>query len=142
MIDYAHNTAGFEAIGEMLSKVEANHVGVIAGVGDRRDEDTIALGAQAARMFNEIVIRQDKNLRGRSEDEIIELITRGIKQVDPNKKVTSFKKERDAIDFAIKNARRGTFLTICSDVVPDALDQIMKLKEQEDLGEIELGLDE
>jgi cyanophycin synthetase len=111
-------------------------------VGDRRDEDTIALGAQAARMFNEIVIRQDKNLRGRSEDEIIELITRGIKQVDPNKKVTSFKKERDAIDFAIKNARRGTFLTICSDVVPDALDQIMKLKEQEDLGEIELGLDE
>jgi cyanophycin synthetase len=142
MIDYAHNTAGFQAIGDMLAKVEANHVGVIAGVGDRRDEDTIALGAQAAKMFNEIIIRQDKNLRGRSEDEIIELITRGIKQIDPNKKVTTFKKERDAIDFAIKNARRGTFLTICSDVVPDALDQIMKLKEQEDLGEIELGLGE
>lgn len=142
MIDYAHNTAGFEAIGEMLGKIEANHVGVIAGVGDRRDEDTIALGAQAAKMFNEIVIRQDKNLRGRSEEEIIALITKGIQSVDPNKKITVFKKERDAIDFAIKNARKGTFLTICSDVVPDALDQIMKLKELEDLGEIELGLEE
>lgn len=142
MIDYAHNTAGFEAIGEMLSKIEAKHVGVIAGVGDRRDEDTIALGAQAAKMFEEIVIRQDKNLRGKTEDEIIDLIKQGIHSVDPDKKVTSFKKERDAIDFAIKNARRGTFLTICSDVVPDALDQIMKLKEQEDLGEIELGLEE
>jgi cyanophycin synthetase len=142
MIDYAHNTAGFEAIGEMLSKVEAKHVGVIAGVGDRRDEDTIALGAQAAKMFEEIVIRQDKNLRGKTEDEIIDLITQGIRSVDPDKKITTFKKERDAIDFAIKNARKGTFLTICSDVVPDALDQIMKLKEQEDLGEIELGLEE
>jgi cyanophycin synthetase len=142
MVDYAHNTAGFEAIGDMLSKVEAKHVGIIAGVGDRRDEDTIALGAQAAKMFDEIIIRQDKNLRGRTEDEIIALITTGIKQIDPNKKITLFKKERDAIDFAIKNARKGTFLTICSDVVPDALDQIMKLKEQEDMGEIELGLEE
>ncbi len=142
MIDYAHNTAGFEAIGEMLSKIEAKHVGVIAGVGDRRDEDTIALGAQAAKMFEEIVIRQDKNLRGKTEDEIINLIKQGIHSIDPGKKVTTFKKERDAIDYAIKNARKGTFLTICSDVVPDALDQIMKLKEQEDLGEIELGLEE
>lgn len=140
MVDYAHNTAGFEAIGEMLGKIDAYHVGVIAGVGDRRDEDTIALGRQAAKMFNEIVIRQDKNLRGRTEDEIIELITRGIREVDPNKKVTSFKRETDAIDFAIKNARKGTFLTICSDVVPDALDQILALKEAEDKGEIELGV--
>lgn len=140
MVDYAHNTAGFEAIGEMLGKIDAHHVGVIAGVGDRRDKDTIALGRQAAKMFNEIVIRQDKNLRGRTEDEIIELITRGIKEVDPNKKVTSFKRETDAIDFAIKNARKGTFLTICSDVVPDALDQILALKEAEDNGEIELGM--
>ena len=140
MVDYAHNTAGFEAIGEMLSKIDAKHVGVIAGVGDRRDDDTIALGRQAAKMFSEIVIRQDKNLRGRTEDEIIELITRGIKEVDPNKKVTSFKRETDAIDFAIKNARKGTFLTICSDVVPAALDQILALKEAEDKGEIELGM--
>ncbi len=140
MVDYAHNTSGFEAIGEMLSKINANHVGVIAGVGDRRDEDTIGLGRQAAKMFDEIVIRQDKNLRGRTEDEIIELIKRGIREVDPNKKVTSFKRETDAIDFAIKNARKGTFLTICSDVVPAALDQILALKEAEDKGEIELGL--
>jgi cyanophycin synthetase len=139
MIDYAHNTAGFQAIADLLGKIDANHVGVIAGVGDRRDEDTIALGAQAAKMFDEIIIRQDKNLRGRTENEIIELITKGIKQVDPDKKISAFKREVDAISYAITNARKGTFLTICSDVVPDALEQIMKLKEQEDLGEIELG---
>lgn len=140
MVDYAHNTAGFEAIGEMLAKIDATHVGVIAGVGDRRDEDTIALGRQAAKMFSEIIIRQDRNLRGKTEDEIINLITKGIREVKPDMKITSFKKEADAIDFAIKNVHKGMFLTICSDVVPDALDTIMKLKEQEDLGEIELGV--
>ena len=141
MVDYAHNTAGFEAIGEMLHKIEAKHVGIIAGVGDRRDEDTIALGRQAAKMFSEIIIRQDKNLRGRTEDEIIALITTGIKEVDANKKITVFKREADAIDYGIKHATKNTFLTICSDVVPDALDQILRLKEAEDKGEIELGVE-
>ncbi|MES2690280.1 MAG: cyanophycin synthetase, partial [Bacteroidota bacterium] len=99
-----------------------------------------ALGRQAAKMFSEIIIRQDRNLRGKTEDEIINLITKGIREVKPDMKITSFKKEADAIDFAIKNVHKGMFLTICSDVVPDALDTIMKLKEQEDLGEIELGV--
>lgn len=139
MIDYAHNAAGFNAIAEMLKKIDGRHVGVIAGVGDRRDEDTIALGELAAQMFDEIVIRQDKNLRGRTEQEIIDLITTGIYRIDPDKKVTVIKKESEAIDFAIRNATKDSFITICSDVVPDALEQVMRLKEEEDAGVIELG---
>lgn len=141
MVDYAHNTAGFEAIADMLEKVDAKpKVGIIAGVGDRRDEDTINLGRVAARMFDEIIIRQDKNLRGRTEQEIIDLMTKGIYEVDPNKKVTTIKKEPEAIDHAIRHAVKGSFITICSDVVPDALDQIMKLKEAEDEGRVEYGM--
>ncbi len=140
MVDYAHNTAGFEAIADMLSKIDATQkVGVIAGVGDRRDQDTINLGKVAAKMFDEIIIRQDKNLRGRTEEQIIDLMTTGISEIDANKKVTTIKKEKEAIEYAIKNAVKGSFITICSDVVPDALDQIMKLKEAEDLGNLELG---
>ena len=37
------------------------------------------------------------------------------------------------IEYAIRNAKKGSFITICSDVVPDALDQIMRLKEEDDL---------
>jgi cyanophycin synthetase len=83
-------------------------------------------------MFDEIIIRQDKNLRGRSEDEIIQLMSQGINESSPGKKFTVIKTERDAIDFAIKNAVDGAFIVVCSDVVPDALDQIMKYKEEED----------
>jgi cyanophycin synthetase len=140
MVDYAHNTAGFEAIGDMLGKVEAkSKVGVIAGVGDRRDEDTINLGKMAAGMFDEIIIRQDRNLRGKTEDEIVALLKQGISEIDPHKKVTVIKKETEAIEHAIKHAIHGSFIVVCSDVVPDALDQIMKLKEAEDSGQVVLG---
>ncbi len=83
-------------------------------------------------MFDEIIIRQDKNLRGRSESEIIDLMMKGIQSDDPKKKVMIIPKESEAIDHAIRNAKKGAFIVICSDVVPDALDQILKYKEAED----------
>jgi cyanophycin synthetase len=140
MIDYAHNPAGFEAIGKFLEKTDATvKVGIIAGVGDRRDEDIIHLGKLSAKMFDEIVIRQDKNLRGRSDKDIIDLMIKGIHEIDAKKKITTIPKESEAIDYAIKNAKKGSFITICSDVVPDALDQIIKYKEKEDKFEFNLG---
>jgi cyanophycin synthetase len=133
MVDYAHNPAGFQAIARFLEKVDAKpKVGVIAGVGDRRDEDIIALGTLAAKMFDEIIIRQDRNLRGRTEQEIIDFMLEGIKAVDPSKPVKVIPLEKEAIDYAIKNGKKGAFIVICSDVIPDALDQIMKYKENED----------
>jgi cyanophycin synthetase len=132
-VDYAHNPAGFQALGKFIEKIEAKpKVGIIAGVGDRRDEDTIQLGEIAATMFDEIIIRQDRNLRGKTEQEIIDLIMKGIRNTDPAKAVKVIPSEREAIDEAIRNARKGSFITICSDVVPDALEQIMKHKEEED----------
>jgi cyanophycin synthetase len=133
MADYAHNAHGMEAIGKFVDKIEATKkVGVIAGVGDRRDEDTIALGKEAAKVFDEIVIRQDKNLRGKTEEAIIALLTTGIHSVKQNMKITSIKTEREAIDYAIRNAVSGSFIVIIHDVVATALDQIQSLKEAED----------
>ena len=137
MVDYAHNPAGFQAIGRFLEKIEAKpKIGIIAGVGDRRDEDIILLGTLAAKMFDEVVIRQDRNLRGRSENEIIDLMLQGIHAIDENKKIKVIPSEPEAIDYAFKNAKKGSFIVICSDVVPDALDQVMKYKEQEDTFDI------
>lgn len=133
MVDYAHNPAGFLAISKFLEKIEASpKIGIIAGVGDRRDADIVALGAMAAKMFDEVIIRQDRNLRGRSENEIIDLMVEGMHSVDPNKKHIVIPSEPEAIDYAFKNAKKGAFIVICSDVVPDALDQVMKYKDAED----------
>ncbi len=133
MLDYAHNTHGLRAIGKFLNSVNASvKVGLIAGVGDRRDEDIISLGEAAAQIFDEIIIRQDKHLRGRTEEEIIGLMTKGIHSVDPLKKITVIKKEAEAIDFAMKNAIKDSFIVIISDVIPDALEQVKEYKAKED----------
>jgi cyanophycin synthetase len=133
IVDYAHNPHGFEALGKFLSKVpDSPKIGVIAGVGDRRDEDTVNLGRLSAQMFDEIIIRQDRNLRGKSDDEIIALMVKGIQEIDPKKKFTIIKKEEEAIRHAIGTAPKGSFVTLCSDVVPDALALVLKLKEEDE----------
>lgn len=133
MVDYAHNAAGIKALGKFVSKIDSpRKIGIVAGVGDRRDEDTMGLGMEAAHLFDEIVIRQDRNLRGRSGQEIIDLITKGIHSVDPNKKVVAIPNEIEAINYVIDGATKDAFIVICSDVVPDALEMIINLKEAED----------
>jgi cyanophycin synthetase len=59
------------------------------------------------------------------------MLSQGIKKVDPKKKVTIIPKESEAIEHAIKNAKKGSLVVICSDVVPDALALVTKFKEQE-----------
>ncbi|MCP4458649.1 MAG: cyanophycin synthetase [Cytophagales bacterium] len=132
LLDYAHNPAGLRALHQMIEKMEGKpKVGMIAGIGDRRPEDNHEIGQVAAEMFDEIIIRQDKHLRGKTEEELIKMIHEGIKSVDPDKPVTIIPSEHEAITHAITNAKKGSMLIFCSDVIPDALNLVMKFKEEE-----------
>jgi len=132
LLDYAHNAAGLKALNNMLQRMEGTpKVGIIAGIGDRREEDNTGIGEIAAEMFDEIIIRQDKHLRGKKDTELIEMLSEGIKKVDPKKKVKIIPKESEAIEHAITNAKKGSLIVICSDVVPDALALVTKYKEEE-----------
>ncbi|NOT36841.1 MAG: cyanophycin synthetase [Saprospiraceae bacterium] len=132
LLDYAHNPAGLNALKKLTDKMDGSpKVGIIAGIGDRRQEDNEGIGHVASTMFDEIIIRQDKNLRGKSEKEIIDMLMVGIRSHDPNKKVTIFDTEKEAITSAIEGAKKGSLIVICSDVVPDALGQVQRYKEEE-----------
>lgn len=137
LLDYAHNAAGMRALKSFTDTLEATvKVGIIAGIGDRRVEDNNEMGSIAAEMFDEIIIRQDKRLRGKTEEELIKMLHDGIMEKDPNKKTTIIPSEKEAIRFAIKNAEKGSLIILCSDVVPDALDLVKKFKDQETKGEL------
>jgi cyanophycin synthetase len=136
LLDYAHNAAGMRALQDFTNTIECScKVGIIAGVGDRREEDTNAIGAIAAEMFDEIIIRQDKNLRGRTEEELIKMLNDGIKAKDAKKKTTIIPSEKEAILYAVKNVQKDALIVLCSDVIPDALDLVKSLKEKEMRGE-------
>lgn len=135
LLDYAHNAAGMRALQKFTDNLEATvKVGIIAGIGDRREEDNNEIGSIAAEMFDEIIIRQDKHLRGKTEDELIKMLNDGIKKCDPKKKTTIIPSERDAINHAVNHAEKGSLIVLCSDVVPDALELVQDLKEREAKG--------
>jgi len=133
LLDYAHNPAGMTALFNFIEKLDGSpKIGIIAGIGDRREEDNVEMGKLASEMFDEIIIRQDKNLRGKTEDELIGMLNKGIRSHDANKKVTIFNTEKEAISHSIENAKDGSLIIMCSDVVPDALKQVLAYKEKEE----------
>ncbi len=80
LIDYAHNPAGYEAVGGFVGNWSGEKVGVVGGPGDRRDDDLILLGKLSAQMFDRIIVKEDNDTRGRRRGEVADLILRGISQ--------------------------------------------------------------
>ncbi len=136
LADFAHNPHGLKLLCDFVSKLDYPYkVGVISGTGDRRDEDIRELGQISAKYFDEIIIRCDKNLRGRSAEEIIELLQEGIQSVNASVPTTVIPNEDQALEFIYANPRQGALYTIMCDVVAGALDKIRQLKEREDAEE-------
>ncbi len=133
LADFAHNPHGLKLLCDFISKLDYKiKVGIISGTGDRRNEDIMELGEISAQYFDEIIIRCDKNLRGRSADEIIALLKEGIKKVNPDLPIIVIPNEDEALDYAYANSKPGSLVTIMCDVVARALDKIRELKENED----------
>jgi len=132
MIDFAHNPDGFKGIKEFLTHIDSPlKIGIIAGTGDRRDEDIREIGKLSAEMFDYIILRQEKHLRGRTEENILSLLKEGIISVDPDKQFEVISKEVDAIKHAMSLARPGTFIVALSDVVDNAIETVQNYQEQE-----------
>ncbi len=133
LADFAHNPHGLKLLCDFVSKLDYKHkIGIISGTGDRRDEDIRELGEISAQYFDEIIIRCDKNLRGRTPEDIIGLLREGIEKVNPALPVITIPNEDEALDYAYANTPAGSLVTIMCDVVARALDKIRELKERED----------
>jgi len=133
LADFAHNPHGLKLLCDFVSKLDyPAKIGVISGTGDRRDEDIRELGEISATYFDEIIIRCDKNLRGRTADEIIDLLKEGINKVNPSIPVLTIPNEDQALDHIYENHKPGALYTIMCDVVARALDKIKELKVREE----------
>ena len=133
LADFAHNPHGLKLLCDFVNKLDYPHkVGIISGTGDRRDEDIRELGEISAHYFDEIIIRCDKNLRGRTADEIINLLKEGIEKVNTNLPTIIIPNEDEALEYAYAHTAPGALVTIMCDVVARALDKIKELKEREE----------
>jgi cyanophycin synthetase len=132
LADFAHNPHGLKLLCDFISKLGyPSNIGLISGTGDRRDEDIRELGEISAKYFDEIIIRCDKNLRGRTAEEIIELLKQGIEKINPNIPVKVIPDENEALEYIYANHKPGALYTIMCDVVAGALDKLRELKGRE-----------
>lgn len=133
LADFAHNPHGLELLCDFVSKLDyPKKIGVISGTGDRRDEDIRELGEISAKYFDEIIIRCDKNLRGREASEIISLLQEGVQRINPKIPTMVIANENEALEYIYAHPQQGALYTIMCDVVAGALDKIKELKDRED----------
>ncbi len=90
IVDYCHNVPAMKQLGDFVDKTGAlldnsndlgrvSRIGVIATAGDRRDDDMRDLGAEAAKHFDVVIVREDTNPRGRRPGEVADLVAEGVR---------------------------------------------------------------
>lgn len=132
MVDFAHNADGLRGIKEFLSTLDIRQsTGIISGTGDRRDEDLRDIGRISAEMFDNVIICQEKYLRGRERDEIIKLLIEGLKEVKPEIDIQIINKAKEAFNHAVNNIIPGSFVTIVGDSVSNAVELVQDYQDKE-----------
>lgn len=129
LVDYAHNVGGLKAIGQFMESLDATHkVGIIAGVGDRRTEDFYELGLEAGKIFDEVIIRLDSDLRGKTAEEITEPLIRGIEDSNPDLRIQIIPEEMRAIAHALERAEPNSFIAIFTEDVTESVKMVEHFK--------------
>lgn len=132
MIDYAHNTDGFKQMKEFMQQVPAEKkVGIIGCAGDRRDEDIRQMGMYSAEIFDEIIIRHDKDGRGRTDEEITRLIVEGIRRIKSACDPVIISDKQEALNYAINHAGKSTFIVLASDEISKSIEFLEAIKQSE-----------
>ena len=126
LIDYAHNPAGYEAVGGFVGNWSGEKVGVVGGPGDRRDDDLILLGKLSALMFDRIIVKEDNDTRGRRRGEVADLILRGISQENASLRPEVILDETAALEKALSTVSEGGLVVIFPESVTQAIDSIEK----------------
>ncbi len=139
VIDYCHNVDGMRHLADFVQRMmvepqtkagkfgtakssarSGRAIGVLGIPGDRRDEDQRQYGAIAASAFDEVIVREDKNLRGRAPGETATNVIEGVRaaKTDGRARTTRSEKvldEMTAVRTALRRATPGDLVVCCVD---------------------------
>jgi cyanophycin synthetase len=128
IVDYAHNAAGLEALGEVVRGMRHRYrrsMGVISIPGDRRDEDIIDMGRIAGTIFDELFFREDPGTRGRSRGQIMALLKQGALQAGHEPEaIHLIRGEPEAVAAALDHALPNDLLVVTPSMVEECWKQV------------------
>ena len=134
IMDYGHNAAAVDAVCQLVARLECKgrRICVVAGPGDRRDEDLDEIGQAAARgNFDHYICRRDDDLRGRGSRDVPEriraaLIASGI----PDARIQIIPDEQDAMQAGLAMAQRGDILLLFADALARSWKQVVHFRSE------------
>ena len=102
---------------------------VVAAPGDRRDEDVREIAAICAGHFDHYICRRDDNPRGRGPDEIPQMIAATLRAKGvPEAQIRVIPDEQEALDAALKLARKDDLVLAFGDAINRCWNQITRFQ--------------
>ncbi len=136
LMDYGHNAHAVGVMADLAQRLDVSgrRIVVVAGPGDRRDEDLREIAAAVAGRFDHYIARRDDGLRGRDGDEVPRIIAKalqagGVAEAD----ITVIPDEQQAVDAALKMARPGDLVLVFADALTRTWKQIIRFKPDGDM---------
>ncbi len=131
LFDYGHNAHAVAAMADLAQRLEVSgrRLVVVAGPGDRRDEDLREIAKAVAGGFDHYICRRDDGLRGRKPDEVPQLIAATLREHGvADHQISIIPDEQDAIDAGLRMAQAGDVLLVFADALVRSWKQIIKFK--------------
>ena len=131
LFDYGHNAHAVGMLADLAQRLEVSgrRIVVLAGPGDRRDEDLEAIAKAVAGRFDHYICRRDDNLRDRTPDEVPRIQAQALREAGVSEGMISvIPDEQEAIQAALHMGEAGDLVLIFADALVRSWKQITKFK--------------
>jgi cyanophycin synthetase len=132
LLDYAHNPAAYRNVASFIRQLNVGRrIGVVAAPGDRRDVDIETMGLIAGEAFDRLIIKEDDNRRERAAGEVAEVMKRGALAAGlQTEAIEVILSEVEAVDYALRQARKDDLIVITADNIKRTFEQILKFRDE------------
>ncbi len=113
MVDYGHNTEAFDAICRMTSAWNDRPVtGIISVPGDRDDSIIDQAARAAVKGFDKVIVREDRDLRGRKRGDVADILVRAIREESPATECEVILDEIEALRQAVRRMVKNEVIVV------------------------------
>ncbi|WP_113886455.1 cyanophycin synthetase [Clostridium butyricum] len=126
ILDYGHNIEGYKAVLSCINKLKTKNrlIGVVGVPGDRQDNVIKEIGEICCEYLDEIIIKEDKDRRGRSIGEVSQLLKISMLKNSNKKNVKVYLDEVDALEYAIKISKKDDIIIVFYENIEPLLNYI------------------
>ena len=131
LFDYGHNAHAVSVMADLAQRLDVTgrRIVVVAGPGDRRNEDLRDIAMAVAGRFDHYICRRDDDLRGRDGEEVPKMIASVLREQGVREdQISIIPDEQAAIDAALRMGQSGDLLLVFADALVRSWKQVIKFR--------------